>query len=156
MLPSQCGHHSCFWLWKQWVWTPPQSQKMFEKHIFWFILLLNWFTYLASECSLKHDHFFRCFDAKAPSFNHQAFQPYVAGLPDGIFSLQKYTKHLNLFYLGKPWKGKVWKICVKFGLFCGHLACFAEICYIFAILASCTKKNLATLLCRPMHVLSFD
>jgi hypothetical protein len=41
----------------------------------------------------------------------------------------------------------VWNICQTFGIFFDHLVHFVFIWYIFPVLASCTKKNLATLIC---------
>jgi hypothetical protein len=39
----------------------------------------------------------------------------------------------------------IWDILLPFGTFCVHLVHFVFIWYIFPVLVSCTKKNLATL-----------
>jgi hypothetical protein len=62
------------------------------------------------------------------------------------------TKNPNL---GKVWRaldGKMliyfmalWNILQTFGIFSDHLVHFMLIWYIFPVLISCTKKNLATL-----------
>jgi hypothetical protein len=62
------------------------------------------------------------------------------------------TKNTNL---GKFWRAFDWKILIYFmaiwyillifGIFYDHLVLFVSIWYIFAVLASWTMKNLATL-----------
>jgi hypothetical protein len=39
----------------------------------------------------------------------------------------------------------IWSILPPFGVVCRHLVYFMNIWYIFSVLVSCTKKNLATL-----------
>jgi large-conductance mechanosensitive channel len=43
-------------------------------------------------------------------------------------------------------------ILLKFGIFCDHLIQFVLISYIFPVLVSRTKKNLATLFQRPVQM----
>jgi hypothetical protein len=57
-----------------------------------------------------------------------------SGLPDAIFSNQKY----------QFWK--FWRAMEDVGIFCGHLANFPAIWCIYGHLVCCTKKYLATLL----------
>jgi hypothetical protein len=63
------------------------------------------------------------------------------------------TKNLNLgkFWRILDWKMliyfmAIWNILQTFGIFYDHLVHFVFIWYIFLVLESCTKKNLATLL----------
>jgi hypothetical protein len=63
------------------------------------------------------------------------------------------TKDSNL---GKYWRASDWKMIMyvmaiwnilwRFGIFYDHLVHFVLIWYIFPVLVSCTKKNLATML----------
>jgi hypothetical protein len=46
---------------------------------------------------------------------------------------------------GVPWIGKCWYVLWPFGIFHDLLVHFVFIWYIFPVLASCSKKNLATL-----------
>jgi hypothetical protein len=81
----------------------------------------------------------------------------ITGLPDGIFSNQKFPIEVNF---GGPCNGRCWHhlwpfglcILVSFGKFCGHLVCLVVIGYIIRllgiispVLVYCTKKNLAPL-----------
>jgi hypothetical protein len=63
------------------------------------------------------------------------------------------TKNPNLgnFWTALDWKMLVyfiaiWNILWTFGILYGHLVHFVFIWYIFPVLVSCTKKNLATLI----------
>jgi hypothetical protein len=62
------------------------------------------------------------------------------------------TKNPNLgqFWRALDWKMfvyfmAIWSILWRFGIFCDHLVHFVFIRFIFPVLVSCTKKNLATL-----------
>jgi hypothetical protein len=77
----------------------------------------------------------------------------TSGLPDGLFSNQK-------IQFGKFWRALEWKmliyfmdisnILLTFGIFSDNLVQFVFFWYIFPVLVSCTKKNLATLLDMPL------
>jgi hypothetical protein len=67
-------------------------------------------------------------------------------LPDGFFSNKKIPIWVNF---GGAEIGKylmaIWNLSQPFGKFNDHLVHFVLIWYIFPVLVSCTKKNLATL-----------
>jgi hypothetical protein len=79
-----------------------------------------------------------------------------AGLPDGIFSDQKFQfgkilvcpemEDGGLFYRPLVYFTALWSILRPFGILCGNLIYFVVIWYIFPILVCCTKKNLAALI----------
>jgi hypothetical protein len=52
---------------------------------------------------------------------------------------------------GGPYIGQCLYILWPFGVFNGHLEYFMTICYIFPVLVSCTKENLATLLASNLY-----
>jgi hypothetical protein len=82
------------------------------------------------------------------------------GMQQGCQMVSFRTKNPNL---GKFWRaldGKIliyfrtfWNILWAFGLIYYHLVLFVFIWYIFPVLLPCTKKNLATLVCRQILIL---
>jgi hypothetical protein len=73
--------------------------------------------------------------------------PRISGLPDGLFSNQKYQFWEN--FQGFEKVDILWPFGMFYeymhGIFYDHLVHFVLIWYIFPVLVSCTKKNLATL-----------
>jgi hypothetical protein len=84
------------------------------------------------------------------------------GLPDGVFSNQKYKlgfilkglgmQNVGIFYGHLEYCSAIWNIVRPFGILLGHLVFFMAFLvyfvafwYIFIVLVWRTKKNLATL-----------
>jgi hypothetical protein len=79
----------------------------------------------------------------------------ATGLPDGLFSNQK--SQFGKKSRSSDWKmliyfTAIWNILWTFGIFNDHFVQFVLIWYIFLVLVSCTKKNLATL----VHVANLE
>jgi hypothetical protein len=73
---------------------------------------------------------------------------FTSELPDGLFSDQK--SQFGLILRALDWKmlvyfKAIWNILRTFGVFYDHLAHLMTIWYIFPVLVSQAKKNLATL-----------
>jgi hypothetical protein len=77
----------------------------------------------------------------APIFAFQTVFNFGAGLPDGLFSNQKFPIWVNF---GGPENGKCWYILGSLRIFYGHLVYLLAIFSL--VLIYCVKKNLATLL----------
>jgi hypothetical protein len=78
----------------------------------------------------------------------------VGRLRQGCQMVDFHTKNhdLGIFWRALEWKMLVYptticSIIMLFGIFCGHLVYCTVIWYIFHVLVSCSKKNLATLVC---------
>jgi hypothetical protein len=66
----------------------------------------------------------------------------LAGLPDGLFSDPKSQfwfvyvglgmENLGIFYGHFGTFKSIWRILPPFGIFCGNLVYFVEICYVFS------------------------
>jgi hypothetical protein len=81
-------------------------------------------------------------------------QGFKSGLPDGIFSNQKYqfgyilrglSMHdVGIFYGRLVYLPAIWYILLPFGIFCDNLVNCMVIWIILPVLICCTEKNLAT------------
>jgi hypothetical protein len=69
-----------------------------------------------------------------------------------LFPPSKQGCQMVCFKTKNPNLGKIWK---ALGIFYDHLVNFVFIWYIFPVLVSCTKKNLATLLPSPCFLCQF-